>query len=170
MKYFISGNAGSGKSSTIKELGNRGFNAYDTDEITNASVLTDKKTGEEVPWPRPPIDWNRYSYDWRSDKIKEILDSEETIFLGGIVGNQEDFYSLFDKIFVLSLDSEIIKHRILTRTSKDYGKHPEQLAGILQYHKTLERKLLSEANSVTIDASQPLEKVVDEIINCIAKG
>jgi guanylate kinase len=167
MKYLITGSSGSGKSSIVEVLAKRGFSAYDTDSHDGVSILTDKKTGKPVDWPDPPIDWDRYSWDWVEDKINELLASDRIVFLAGAVNNQRKFYSVFDKIFVLTLDIETLRHRLLTRTSKDYGKHPEQLAGTLSYHPKLVDQLLSEVNSVAIDASQPLERVVDEILGYI---
>jgi hypothetical protein len=38
------------------------------------------------------------------------------------------------------------------------------LAGILSYHAELERELLSVPRAVAIDATRPLEVIVDEII------
>ena len=45
-KYLITGVAGSGKSSVIDELRNRGFAAYDTDDLPDVTRLQDKETGE----------------------------------------------------------------------------------------------------------------------------
>ncbi|MBX4190524.1 hypothetical protein KW794_00350 [Candidatus Saccharibacteria bacterium] len=164
MNYFITGNVGAGKSSVISELKKRGFAAYDTDEVDRATILIEKKTGKEVPWPDPPIDWSKYSYVWQPDKIKQLLNSGKPVFIGAIVGNQENFYHLFDKIFVLDLDIETLKQRILTRTSKGYGKHPTQLAEILEYHKELNPELLSLDKSIAIDSTKSLKQVVDDIL------
>jgi len=167
MKYLITGNAGAGKSSVIQELKKRGFSAYDTDDIKDATILVSLRSGKRTEWPEPPIDWKYYSWDWRETELKKLLDSDTTVFVGAIVGNQKKFYDLFDKIFVLVLGAKTLKNRILTRTSKDYGKHPKQLAEILEYHKTLQPELLSEPTSMAIDATRPISKIVDEVLENI---
>jgi hypothetical protein len=73
-------------------------------------------------------------------------------------------YSLFEAIFVLVVDKGTLRHRLLSRTENDYGKHPDELAGILSYHPMLERELLSAPGAVAIDATKPLDAVVNEII------
>jgi hypothetical protein len=65
---------------------------------------------------------------------------------------------------VLVVDTDTLRHRLLSRTGNDYGKHPGELAGILSYHPMLERELLSAPGAVAIDATKPLDAVVNEII------
>jgi hypothetical protein len=49
MKYRVTGQAGSGKSSVAAELGRRGFIAYDTDAIPGVTGFDYADTGLPVP-------------------------------------------------------------------------------------------------------------------------
>jgi hypothetical protein len=51
-----------------------------------------------------------------------------------------------------------------SRPSRRRWQHPDELAGILSYHAELERELLSAPGAVEIDATRPLEVIVNEII------
>lgn len=161
-KYLIAGSPGSGKSTVIRELCKRGATAYDTDSYPGATLLEDKQ-GKHVDFPAGFIDWDLYNWNWQERVILELLESDKTVFLGGVAFNTAQFYSHFDKIFILTLDLETLKSRILKRTDKDYGKHPEQLVGILDYHKILQAELESQPNAVLINSMDSLEKVVNSI-------
>ncbi len=87
-----------------------------------------------------------------------------TVFVAAIVSNQARFYPLFEEILVLIVDPATLRNRLLNRTGNDFGKHPDELADILSYHAELERELLSVPGAVTIDATRPLELIVDEVI------
>ncbi len=165
-KYLIAGSPGSGKTSVIRELERRGFSAYDTDSHPGASRLQDKQ-GNFVSFPDGHIDWDIYEWNWQKDIIEQLLSSDSTVFLGGITTNGKEMYALFDKIFVLTLDDTTLKDRILSRTDKDCGKHPDQLKGEIEYRPILQAELLEEPQAVAVNAMQPINKVVDEILEAI---
>jgi hypothetical protein len=52
-----------------------------------------------------------------------------------------------------------LRHRLLNRTEHDYGKHPDELAGLLSYYAKREAELLAVPRAVAIDATQHLEKL-----------
>lgn len=165
--YLITNTAGSGKSAVIKELEQRGFAAYDTDDLPDVTRLEDRATGRPVEWPEPPVNWDIYAWNWQAAGLKKLLASGEDVFIGGIVSNKDDFYHLFDQIFVLTINVETLRQRLLTRTSNDFGKHPGDLARILSHHPERQRKLLTIPKAVAVDAAQPLEKVADDIIGYV---
>ena len=77
--------------------------------------------------------------------------------------NQGEFADLFEKRFVLHVDSDTMRHRLLTRTNNDYGKAPEELAEQLE----LNTRVLEEATRVgatIVDATRPISVVADEIV------
>lgn len=162
-KYLITGSAGAGKSTTIRELVNRGYTAYDTDIEPGFSRFEDT-SGNEVPHPEGKINWDHYKWNWSSDVILPILKSAGDVFFGGVTSNQADFYKYFDHIFVLHLDDDTLRNRILNRTDKDYGKHPEQLNEEIAYRATREHDLMQEPQVIAIDATQSTISIVDEIL------
>lgn len=165
-KYLITGSPGSGKSSAIQELHDRGFSAYDTDSHPGATVLQDNH-GNKVPFPAGAIDWDAYQWNWQDDVISSLLTSDDIVFLGGIASNSPVYYPEFDVIFVLTLDNSTLRQRILGRTDKDYAKHPEQLRGELAFRPVLQERLLKLPNSVEVDATTPLNNMVDYILENI---
>jgi len=162
-KYFITGSAGAGKSSVIRELLKQGFTAYDTDSHPGATRFEDNN-GNLVPYPKEKIDWDQYQWNWSKDVILELLNSAEDVLLGGVTSNQSEFYPYFDKIFVLTLDDATLRHRILSRKDKDYGKEPQQLEEEIAYRATRELDLLKQPRAVAVDATRALDKVTASII------
>jgi len=77
--------------------------------------------------------------------------------------NQEDFKHHFEKVFTLHIDNETLKHRLSNRTNNDFGKKPDELALQLEWNKGA-IKYSKERGTVLIDATRPIEIVVDEII------
>jgi len=166
-KYLITGSPGVGKSSIIKALQKQGFTAYDTDSTPGATRFEDRQTGAEVAYPDPslPIDWDHYDWRWQPSVIEQLLASNSLVFLGGKAAGQENFYTRFDAIFILHLDRTGLRHRILTRTEKDFGKHPDELKGILDYDAVFQSEVLAEPNAVAINASHDLHTVVANILS-----
>ena len=162
-KYLIAGPPGSGKSSVIRELKSRGFSAYDTDSHPGATRLQDKN-GNNVPWPSGTIDWEKYEWNWQSDVINKLLISSPDVFLGGITTRNKEMYRLFDKIFVISINDEIQTQRLLGRKNKDYGKHPDQLAGELIYRPKLYAEFARLDNSSQIDGTLSITEITDKIL------
>lgn len=78
--------------------------------------------------------------------------------------NQEDFKHHFNKVFTLHIDGETMKHRLLTRTNNDFGKHPDELALQLEWNKGAV-KYSKERGTTLIDSTKPVSDVVDEILN-----
>lgn len=164
MKYLVTGVAGTGKTAVIEELAKRGFSAYSTDEIPEATQLQNLRTGEFIQKTGAPIDFSKYGWNWQEAGLKKLLASDDTVFIAASVSNQPKFHHLFDKVFVLSVDETTLRHRLATRTKDDnYGKNPEDLARVLSIHKTVERDHIS-AGAIAIDATKPLDKVVNEIL------
>lgn len=160
--YLITGSPGVGKSTVTLALKDRGHVAYDSESMI--AHLVHKATGVPAEWPKGKVDWGVYDFVWREDGLHELLDSADEVFIGASVGNQEKFYNLFDRIFVLTLDNDELKKRLLSR-NKDYGKDPRELAGILKYNTERQARYMETPQAIAIDASRPLDEIVDEIIH-----
>lgn len=161
-KFLVTGDPGSGKSALAEALTRRGYTAYDTDDLPDVTRLEDT-AGRPVDWPEPPVDWSRYGWNWQEAGLRERLASAETVFVAAVVSNQEQYYSWFDAIFVLITDLASLRQRLLSRDG--YGKHPVELAGILDGHAERAAELLSAPHAVAIDATRPVERVADDVIS-----
>ncbi|HSW80719.1 MAG TPA: AAA family ATPase [Candidatus Saccharimonadales bacterium] len=163
-KYLITGRGGSGKSAICVELQKRGFPAFDTDRIPGFCRWEDRKTGElTVVDPKGYIDFKKISWAWQDDVLQMLFKSNKDMILCGSSSNQADYYSLFDKIFVLVLDEKTHAHRLKTRDF-DYGKNPKLQREIIARQQTFAKKMIDDG-ATPIDVTQPIEKVVDELLS-----
>lgn len=166
--YLITGYPGIGKSSVANELERRGYAAYDTDDLPGVTYHA-HKDGSRVDLSRGHIE-DKSNLDWVWDKAKlsELLTSADVVFICAITSKQHELYDRFDKIFVLAVDEGTLKHRLLMRTTNDFGKHPNEMKMLIDgYEGFMEQ--MTKAGAVSIDSSQPLKKVVDDIIS-LASG
>jgi len=173
MKYLVTGQAGSGKSSIAAELRRRGFVAYDTDSMPDVTGFDYADTGVPVP-PNSgeishPIDFRRFSWNWRVERLSELLAGAEDVFVCAITSNTIELRDLFDLVFVLHLDEATLARRLRERTDNDYGKDPREAAGVLR-HNTVIADEWRARGAIVIDAMQPIEAVVDDIVSAVPRG
>jgi adenylate kinase family enzyme len=147
-KVLVTGMSGTGKSSALAELRKLGFEAVDTD-VGGFTDWSDREDG----------------YVWNEQRIAELLgrDRDRPLFVSGTASNQGSFYPQFDAVVLLSAPADVLLGRIADRSTNDYGKPPEERDLILEHLETVE-PLLRATCTHEIDASQPLEDVVDELV------
>jgi len=165
---YVTGSAGSGKSSLVIELGRRGVAAYDEDdpEIGGAHEL---ESG--LPVPVPPVeerspDWFS-RHEWRlRDGVLEGLRakaSDALVVLCGNVFPPSTAIGLFDRVLHLVLDEQTLRERMLTRVGNDYGKSPDELQQVLRRHRML-GDACRECDVVAVDATRPLTEIADDVV------
>jgi broad-specificity NMP kinase len=165
MKCLVTGQAGSGKSSVAAELRRRGFAAYDTDAMEGVAGFDYAETGLPVgPGEiEHPIDFRRFSWNWRLDRLLQLLESTDDVFICAITSNTVELAHLFDRIFVLVPDRETLAERLRTRTTNTFGKHPTEAEGVLNHNDVIAEEWRGRGG-IPIDAARPLETIVDEIL------
>ena len=156
-RVLVTGMSGTGKSSALDALARRGFRVVDTD-VDGWS--------EWVAGPDGEGEWL-----WREDRIAELLalDDERTLYVSGCVANQGRFYDRFDAVVLLSAPAEVLLDRIEHRVTNDYGKAPTERELVLFHLETVE-PLLRATCTHELDASRPLEQVVDELAAIGGRG
>ncbi|MDB5171082.1 MAG: hypothetical protein JWO35_776 [Candidatus Saccharibacteria bacterium] len=161
-KYLITGRQGSGKTTLIKMLQKRGFAAYNTDDLPEATKLQDIKSGEAIDWPDGKVDWSNYSWNWQRKEIENLLHSADVVFIGAVVSNQKDFYDLFDRIFVITLSSDSLRLRL---ESHEHASHhlPGVIERILTNHQAKQRSFINEG-ATPINGERPPSDIVDELL------
>ena len=142
--------SGTGKSTALQVLGERGHRVVDTD------------TDEWSCWvglPDGSDDWV-----WREDAIASLLASHDDgrLFVAGCKTNQGKFYDQFDHIALLSAPAAVLLARIAARTTNPYGKHPDEQALILRYLAEVEPRLRATA-TIEIDACAPISQVIEQL-------
>jgi broad-specificity NMP kinase len=154
--YLVEGLSGAGKSSVYEELIRRGYKAITTDRAWKRQPVFD--TGS----PDRPV-----RAIWDESKALSELESPEpdVLFVCGSSGNRDRFLPYFTKIFNLRIDDDTMRRRLEERTNNDTGKTPEELELILALNRSDEKP----AGAIDVDATQPLDQVVDEVLrlaNC----
>ena len=139
--------SGTGKSSVIQALTDRGFKAIDTDW----NPEWERVEGEE--------------WVWREDQIRSLLDEEDadSVFVSACVSNQGKFYDRFDRVILLTASESLTVRRLANRTNNPYGKRASEIAEVLRYKTTIE-PLLRRAASAEVDTSIPLAEVVAKVL------
>jgi len=149
--YLIDGGSGTGKTTVCDELQRRGYQAIHGDR--------ELRDGQTPAHHLPPV--------WDVAKVKALIanhDAPVTFFCGGC-SNSSEFIDLLDGVFVLEVgDINTVMQRIDKRVladPTDWGGRPGERDIIRRLHQTKE----AIAPGRVIDASAPLEQVVDDILH-----
>lgn len=168
--YLIEGVSGTGKTAVCHELRRRGYHAINGDR--ELAMRGDPKTGEPLApfqaraeesaaWQTPA--WAHAHHIWDEAKVKACVADRRhavTFFCGGS-RNFPRFIHLFDAVFVLNIDEATLTRRLLARPEDEFGGKPSERELILRLHATKED---TPTSAILIDATAPLERVVDEIL------
>jgi adenylate kinase family enzyme len=159
-KYLITGRQGSGKSTVIRALAQKGFIAFDTDALDTVTKLQDKLTGQIIDWPEGgAVDWDKYVWNWQEHELRALLAESETVFVGAVVSNQEKFYPPFDKIFVLIIDPESLIKRLELH---EHTRTPAVKERLLANHLVKQQRLIDQGG-IPIDGSNDVQQVIKDI-------
>jgi adenylate kinase family enzyme len=170
MKYLVIGRAGSGKSSVAGELKERGHNALDADKVQGLARWEDAITGHPTsPEDIAYVDSSRFHWNWQTEKMADLLASEESLFLCGGADNDLSFVPSFDQTFVLDVNPKSQTRRLESvqrNQDNPYATHPDMVPIVLAEQADLVNSAI-KLGAVAIDANQPLRKVFDEILSHI---
>ena len=114
----------------------------------------------------PTATWMSEHQIWDVKKVQAFAANQEdaVTFFCGASRNFAKFIDLFDGVFVLEVDLNTMNRRIDERVAldpTDFGGKPEERELAVRLHQTKEDL---PKNGITIDATPPLARVVDEII------
>ncbi len=165
---YLTGIETAGKTTTCKELKKRGYEAYDVDEgiahfyniVTGKQgTWIDSATGRSEAW------YNQHEYLMERSQVEELARKakDKTIFLCGTTRLDFVVTDLFDQILYLYLDEATLRQRLAIRQSFEWGSAPYERDMILGWHKPTEDDY-REYGATMIDATKPIDKVVDEIV------
>ncbi len=161
--YLIEGVSGTGKTSVCNELRRRGYHAINGDR--ELAYQGDPETGE-------PLDGFGHEHDirfghehhiWDVDEVKSLVADQRnpiSFFCGGS-RNFVRFIDLFDGVFVLEVDLDTLNRRLAARPEDEWGGKPAERELVARWHATKED---IPKNGVAIDATRPIDRVIDEIL------
>lgn len=154
--YLVEGVSGTGKTSVCRELQRRGFHAVNGD--TDLAYQGDPDTGE--PISGAPSHWHHI---WSVERVRKLVAdrSDEVTFFCGGSRNFTHFLDLFDGVLVLEVDRKTLEQRLDRRGPDEFGGQEEERELVLRLHRTGDD---SPRGGTSIDATAPLEAVVDRIL------
>jgi dephospho-CoA kinase len=155
-RILVTGMAGTGKSSALRELSRRGYRVVDTDE---------PGWREYRRYDEPIDELHRGEFLWVEQKMTELLDSDDrqSLFVAGGVRNQAKFYDRFDAVVLLTAPADVLLGRVAGRTTNEYGKSELDRAEILADLADIEPILRAECTH-ELDSSRQLDEVVADLI------
>ena len=152
--YLVEGLSGTGKSSVYEELIRRGYKAISTDRAWSYSA--DPDTG----LPGGPSGHDTWVWD-QQKAVSELESPEpEVLFVCGSSRNRDDFLPYFTKIFNLRIDDDTMRRRLEARTDDDWSLGQEGVELMLRLNRADEKP----SQAIDVDATQPLNQVVDELL------
>ncbi len=156
--YLVEGLSGAGKSAVYEELVRRGFTAITTDRTW--AFHADPETG------RPGGPTHHSNFMWDEQKAFSELQSQEpdVLFVSGSSRNRDRFLPYFTKIFNLRIDDDTMRRRLQERTDDDWPLGLEGVELMLELNRSDE----GPAGAIDVDATQPLDQVVDELLRLAA--
>ena len=164
--YLIEGVSGSGKTSVCLELRRRGYHALNGDR--DLAYKGDPATGFPVNRPdhktqMESVAWMHAHQIWDVAAVRSTIADKShamSFFCGGS-RNFNRFIDLFDRVFVLDVDLETLHRRLAVRSADEFGGQPVERDLIVRLHTTKED---IPKDGVVVDATAPLEHVVDQIL------
>lgn len=166
MKIYITGVAGTGKSSVITELNKRGIDAFDIDNrdmcywIDRNENMAEYKTGIGKEWIE------KHDYICNTEKLRKLIDSQRSdlVFISGISDNQNEYIDWFDKIILLQCDKDRLRNRLETRNTNDFAKEKSEQEFVLDMQKDFDNDLLKRG-AIPIDSCDNVKNVTDKILS-----
>ncbi|MDH6514253.1 ribose 1,5-bisphosphokinase PhnN [Streptomyces sp. SAI-135] len=167
---WVTGNSGSGKSTVCEVLRARGYLALDADG-DGFSRWIDRVGGEVVTSPPDPVPqgWlDRYGWMIVRERVEALAEESRgrIAFLCGSAENEADVLDLFDLVVCLVIDEDTLRHRLATRTTNTFGRHPEELAAALKWNPLMPG-LYEGLGATVLDASRTLDEVADRVIDAV---
>ena len=152
--YLVAGLSGAGKSSVYEELIRRGYKAISTDRAWAYHADPDTSL------PGGPISHDTWMWD-RQKAVRELESPEpEVLFVCGSSRNRDHFLPYFTKVFNLRIDDDTMRRRLEERTDDDWPLGQEGVELMLELNRSDE----GPAGAIELDATQPLNQVVEELL------
>jgi hypothetical protein len=152
--YLVEGLSGVGKSSVYEELIRRGYKAISTDRAW--AYNADPGTG----LPGGPVGHDTWVWD-QHEAVGELESPEpEVLFVCGSSRNSDRFLPYFTRVFNLRIDDDTMRRRLEARTDDDWPLGQKGVELMLELNRRGERLV----GAIDVDATRPLDQVVDELL------
>jgi len=163
----ITGCSGAGKTTIAAALARRGLTSIDADDDPLLARSVDL-AGNVVEEPEEPdLAWlARHSWAWNPARLDELIAAAApaTLYVCGGAANELDLADRFTHVFLLEINEPTMLARIDARQDNDWGRigdTREHLRRLLPGYQAR----LRASGAIPIDASQPLDEVVDAVLS-----
>jgi shikimate kinase len=146
-RVLITGLSGTGKSTLLSELAQRGHLTVDTDYDG---------------WTQPLGLWDEC-------RMAALLAHEPDVIVSGTVENQGHFYDRFELVILLTAPVEVLIARVAARTNNPYGHSLQDQAEISRYAVEVEPLLRVRAD-LELDGRRPTADLADAIESLLSVG
>lgn len=167
-EYYITGVAGTGKSTIAEELKQRGLTVYDIDNVPELCEWRHRETDEVAEYNTGVgSEWiDAHNYICDEDKLRQLVASNQStdVVVVGIASNQDHFVSNFDKLFLLTCTEKTLLERLNTRDDGNgFAKDPSEQEHILGWYKGFQDRMISKG-AIPISTEEPVEIVANKIL------
>lgn len=169
-KIYITGVSGTGKSTLAEELTKRGVVSFDIDAVSELCHWRNRQTKQRAEYQYGiGKDWLE-AHEWICDqhKLEELLAGQSgDVAVLGLASNQDDFLSMFEKVFLLRCKEETFLHRLSTRDGENqFAKDKSEQEHILSWYKEFEDSML-KSGAIAIDSEETIQQMADSIMMAI---
>lgn len=164
-KYWITGVAGTGKTTVGEELVKQGHYVTDVEETGGLCAWWSIESEQFVPFPDVVTSEFSAAHKWRldMDKLTEVIDNTQpSVILVGTNETLKENMSMFEKVFILRCEPDVFIERLNNRENNDFGKDESIQQEILGWYENFETRMI-DAGAISIDASQSIADVADQI-------
>lgn len=164
---FITGIAGTGKTSIIIFLKQQGYIAYGIEDLNGICRMINRETGETITHEIGSNLDAFKKYDWICD-IKAVQDlmqknRDGLIFYSGTAANVDDLLPLFDQVFLLQADKKELSRRLTERVNNSFGRSKVVQDWLFDQQAEWDKALIQKG-AIPIDATQDIKIVASSII------
>ena len=171
-KFLITGIPGSGKSTISNVLKTQKYDVIDGLRKIGLAYWIDRRTGKETVYESSVnLDWFReYVWTWDELVLNKLLkeNNEELFFICGVVPLESKILEYFDKVFLLSIPTALIRQRIGQKNDNEFTKNPHYINWVLSWHDDFEFRVL-KYGAIPVDTTKPVGEVDDEILSYAQK-
>jgi adenylate kinase family enzyme len=164
----ITGCSGAGKTTIAAELARQGLTCIDADEdaLLARSVDAAGRVVEEEP-EAPDLAWlARHYWAWDPGRLDELIAAAApaTLYVCGGAANELELADRFTHVFLLEIDEPTMLARVDAREDNDWGRIGDTREHLRRFLPGYQARLRA-AGAIPIDARQPLDQVIGEILS-----
>jgi hypothetical protein len=163
----ITGCSGAGKTTIAPVLASRGLAAIDSDDDPLLARTVDASGNVAEDPAEPDFAWlARHSWAWNPARLDELIAAAApaTLYVCGGAANELELADRFTHVFLLEIDEPTMLARIDARPDNDWGRIGDTREYLRSFLPGYQARLRS-SGAIPIDATQPLDCVVEAILS-----